>query len=150
MANNIDIAPELLAAYQHTHYKVFSGEQTIVLKVGERNKDLVAMFARFNCLDAAYITPQNPFSKQCTEADNKERLRQFEDRLKELDYKFLKGVGQDPDGIWPGEQSYLIFGIDRVNASKLAEEYGQNAYIYCGPSGVPELVIRPYPELQKR
>ncbi len=33
-------------------------------------------------------------------------------------YKFIEGIGRDPDGKWPGEESFLVLsGINREDAA---------------------------------
>jgi len=48
-------------------------------------------------------------------------------------------VGYGERGEWR-EYSYLILGIDRQDASELALQFEQNAYVWLDDAGVPALV----------
>ena len=38
------------------------------------------------------------------------------------------------------EYSYLVLGIDKDQATAMATRYEQNAYVWIGPAGIPELI----------
>ena len=50
---------------------------------------------------------------------------------------YLVGYGERED--WR-EYSYFILGIRREEASELSHHFQQNAYVWVGADGVPELV----------
>ena len=50
---------------------------------------------------------------------------------------YLVGYGERED--WR-EYSYFILGISREEASELEHQFEQNAYVWVGADGVPELV----------
>ncbi|CUS49185.1 MAG: Protein of unknown function (DUF3293) [Idiomarinaceae bacterium HL-53] len=137
----------LIAAYQATHYKFHWRGREYVLEIGKQHDVLSEMFTAHKCSSAAYITPQNPFSRPMSAAENERLLIQFRKEVNYLGYPYFEGIGQDPRGEWPGEESLLILGITLTTASKLAEKYGQNAFVFCTDSYTPELVLRPYSAL---
>jgi hypothetical protein len=51
------------------------------------------------------------------------------------------GVGQHPTNGWPGEPSYLVFGLTRSESVELALRLEQNATVWCGADAVPELLL---------
>ncbi len=54
---------------------------------------------------------------------------------------YFPGEGQGEDPSWPAEASFLALGIDREAASDLGRKYGQNAIVWIGSDGLPELVL---------
>ena len=53
----------------------------------------------------------------------------------------LPGVGQHPTNGWPGEPSVLALGVSRKEAVALGRQFGQNAVVWSGADGVPELIL---------
>ncbi|MBV8250682.1 MAG: DUF3293 domain-containing protein, partial [Comamonas sp.] len=45
-----------------------------------------------------------------------------------------------PQGLWPGEASVLIWGMDAPTARAWGEEWQQNAVLWCGADAVPRLL----------
>lgn len=56
-------------------------------------------------------------------------------------YRVVEGAGEDPDGRWPAEPSYLVLGMDLEAARELGRRYGQNAIVWAGADAVPELLL---------
>ena len=55
--------------------------------------------------------------------------------------KYLPGVAVDPFGEWPDEPSFLVMGLSLESAKALAARYQQNAILWCGSTGIPELIL---------
>jgi hypothetical protein len=68
-------------------------------------------------------------------------MRALEAALDALGHPRLAGRAEDPAGIWPGEPSFLVFGVRERDARGLAERFGQNALLHAGADGVPRLVL---------
>jgi hypothetical protein len=54
---------------------------------------------------------------------------------------YFPGEGQGEDPSWLAEASFLVLGLGREEASDLGRKYGQNAIVWVGSDGVPELVL---------
>lgn len=134
------LATELIQAYKETNFIVY-GEQPFTLKIGEPSSALVQLFDKTNALCAAFITACNPFSESLPEHINNELQKTLKDDLTKRSLKFIDGIGQHPSGNWPGEPSFLVLDLDLAAARVLAMHHKQNAFVWCGQSGVPELVI---------
>ena len=76
-----------------------------------------------------------PLRKALSDAENKDRNKALKSSLSDK-YKVFDGLGTDPLGEWPGEESFLILGINRQNAMKLGTEFEQNAIVII-EDGVP-------------
>jgi hypothetical protein len=61
--------------------------------------------------------------------------------LEALGATVFEGVGQGDDLAWPGEASYLALGLSRDQACLLGRKYQQNAIVWIGTNGTPELVL---------
>ena len=134
------LATELIQAYKETNFIVY-GEQHFTLKIGEPSTALVQLFDKTNALCAAFITACNPFSESLPEHKNNEFQKTLEDALTKRSLKFFEGIGQHPSGNWPGEPSFLVLDLDLAAARVLAKYHKQNAFVWCGQDGMPELVI---------
>jgi hypothetical protein len=56
-------------------------------------------------------------------------------------YRVVEGAGEDPEGRWPAEPSYLVLGMALDAAQEVGRRYGQNAIVWAGADAVPELVL---------
>ena len=130
------LSPELLDAYLKTDY-IISDDPPTLLNVGVQSDDAKILLASFNIDSGAFITAWNPGSTILKDEDNDDRQAALlaEIELRRLNY--LVGYGERED--WR-EYSYFILGISREEASALALQFEQNAYVWVGPHGVPELV----------
>jgi hypothetical protein len=135
----LTIPAELFQAYAETHYNVH-GLEKFTLKIGELCPALLQLFDQTNALCAAFVTAYNPFSEQLTATQNEALQTALKADLKKRSLKFIDGIGQHPNGQWPGEPSVLILDLDLAAATTLARHYEQNAFVWCGRDGVPQLV----------
>ena len=90
---------------------------------------------------AAFITAFNPFSRELTADENRRRQAELAKELTRRSLDFVEGVGQHPSGDWPGEPSFLVFGLELEAAKSLGKVYEQNAIIWCGADCVPDLIL---------
>lgn len=135
------LTPALLAAYRATHYTAGEGGERLVLRVDEPSPALRAAYARLGAREAAYLTACNPLSLPFPPEENARRMRALEEALDALGHPRLSGRGEDPAGTWPGEPSWLVFGLSLADARGLGERFGQNALLHAGADAVPRLVL---------
>lgn len=112
-----------------------------VLKVGVFNEPLVQLCALNRCDCAAYLTARNPYSSQQDPMDNDARQAVLAQELNGRSLKCIPGVGRDRLGQWPGEASFLVLGLTLEAAKAMGRKYEQNALLWCGPDGVPQLIL---------
>jgi hypothetical protein len=133
------LAPELLAAYRETEYRVTEGK-SFLLRVDEPCPELLGLYRAKNVSCAAFITAWNPFSHKLTDAENAVQQNELASELKHRSLIYLEGVGQHPSGTWPGEPSFLVLGLALEAAKTLGRAYEQNAIVWCDADAVPGLV----------
>ena len=134
------IERELQIAYANTSYRLLE-RADIVLRVGQFNLELLSLFDEFGTKTAAFVTAWNPFSTPLPLAENQKRNQDLLFWIQERGLLCFEGIGEGDDGEWPGEESYLIIGIDRPKALEMGKLFNQNAIIWVGSSAVPELLI---------
>ena len=134
------IANETIQAYRDTEYRV-EGDAPFVLRVGCVSQDLLRHYARLGLHSCAFITACNPYSTPLGEEENALRDRNLVLLLSARGYRSVVGVGQHPSNGWPGEKSWLVWGIARDHASDIAREFQQNAFIWAAEDAVAELIL---------
>ena len=115
----------LIQAYKNTIYQVDGIDQPI--KIGNPNPALDAFCIKNGAQRWAFITAWNPLSVTLSVEENQKRNQKL---LVEIaNYTVLTGRGQDPDGIWPAEESFFILGIKLLDSITLGRKYGQRAIV---------------------
>jgi hypothetical protein len=135
---NID--PATAQAYRETNYGV-QATDPFVLRVGEACPELLAAHQQHRVDCSAYITACNPFSQACESEVNTERHAALGRELDQGGLTYLEGIGQHPSNQWPGEASYLIFGLPLDAAKALGSQLAQNAIVWTGADAVPQLIL---------
>jgi hypothetical protein len=87
------------------------------------------------------VTACNPFSAELSDEENRTRKAGLEQDLRARGLRYLPGIGRHPSNGWPGEPSFLVLGIDLSAAKALGVRLEQNAIVWAGEGGVPELVL---------
>lgn len=134
---------ELKKAYYQTDYSFTDGNYSIVIRLDEKNPELLSYLKKKAITSWAYITAWNPLSFKQTDDFNQSQQQHLLECIK--DYNKHKGEGKGRDGNWPGEESYFVANIDREEASILGLDFGQVAILVSGKNLEPELLIL-YPE----
>lgn len=140
MQYNTHLDPELIRAYNSTIFHV-NNDPTFVLKVDKKSDVLNSLLIKNDKKSAAFITAFNPLSVSLSEAENQSRNLMLKSDLEQLQLEFIDGFGQDPDGIWPSEASFLVLGIDLDVASNLGNKYEQNAILWSDHTAIPTLIL---------
>lgn len=130
------LSQELLSTYLDTDY-IVSDDPPLLLRIGESNDDARILLASLGVTTAAFMTAWNPGSETLSESDNDGRQADLLNEIEMRRLNYLVGYGERLD--WR-EYSYLILGITREEASNLAGQFEQNAFVWLDDSGTPELV----------
>ena len=135
------LADVLVQAYRATLYRVDASEP-FVLRVDEPSPELAALLTAHRSSSALFITAWNPYSEPHSQADNEVGQQALKSAFAEenLAPVFL-GIGVDPEGAWPGEESFLVLGADFECAHRLALKFRQNAFLWAGHDAIPRLVL---------
>lgn len=131
------LSPTLIEAYRATHYRAGS----LVLRIDQPNPALVAAQRRHGVDCSAFITACNPFSVELGTAANAARHAQLAAALQALGLAYVEGIGEHPAGGWPGEPSFLVFGLDLAAARALCARFEQNALVWSAADGIPQLIL---------
>ena len=140
MFSKTDIDAATVQAYRETEYRV-QGNTPFTLHIGVVNDALLAIHKLHGVDCSAFITACNPYSQMVSNTDNSSRQRQLADELTRRGLTYLPGIGQHPSNQWPGEESFLVLGLNLQAAKKLGQHFEQNAIVWCGVDVLPELIL---------
>ena len=136
------LSQSMIQSYLQTEYRVL-GDRPITLRAGVANLDLAEVLKPFKTRDCVFITACNPRSQLFAADDNVHHQEVLAVELDARGLKYLPGVAVDPFGEWPDEPSFLVMGLSLESAKALAGRYHQNAILWCGSTGIPELILLP-------
>ena len=140
MMNPSSIPSGLVTAYIDANYRVFD-QTPFVLKVGKRNVDLMEVHRKHECTSSTFITGCNPYSQIASEVQNVQAQSSLALKLTEISIKVIEGFGEDRDGLWPAEPSFLALGVSLDVSKSLGLEFHQNAIIWASEDATPQLVL---------
>ncbi len=136
------IAPDLLAIYKNSDYRVLeAGETVFVMHIDEPCAPLRNLLGRAGVVSSCFISAYNPRSEPRTDEENAQAQAQLVQDVRQMGLRYLEGVGEDPEGGCAGEPCLLVLGISRENAVMLGNRYGQNALLWSDAEGVPQLLL---------
>ena len=134
------INPDLLKSYKLANYHV-DASPSFILKIDIHSPELESIYKKSYKHTAAFITAFNPYSKELSAQENKDRNLKLEELIKSLHFDYMRGEGKCGDGDWDGEESFLIFGITEKKASEIGKEFEQNAIVWCDKDAIPQLLL---------
>jgi hypothetical protein len=134
------IDPATVQAYRETNYGV-QATDPFVLRIDKACPELMALHQQHRVDCSAYITACNPFSQVYENEVNAERHAALGRELDQDGLTYVEGIGQHPSNQWPGETSYLMFGLPLDAAKALGSRLGQNAFVWTGADAVPQLIL---------
>lgn len=129
-----------MQAYLNALYRV-QASPGFVMHVNLRSEELAAIYRTYHASSAAFITACNPASELLPAEENDQRQALLLQCIEQLGLHWLPGRGEDPAGEWPGEDSFLVLGIEKETACGLGRQFGQNAIVFCDSGAVPQLVV---------
>ena len=134
------IARSTIAAYLATEYRI-QGEWPLALRIGQPDAQLAALYRTHSVETATVLTAWNPYSEPRPDAKNRAAQGHLISELDRLGLRHEPGHGADPTGIWPPEDSRLVFGLDLATATSLGIRFGQNGYVWAAADAEPTLVL---------
>jgi Protein of unknown function (DUF3293) len=123
------LAPDTIQAYLETHYRVH-GEPGFTLRVGEVCPELATALQQQRVDCSAFLTACNPFSQPLDEPANAARQTALAQELSRRSLAFLPGIGQHPSNDWPGEESFLVFGLERGRCRPATDPAAMNPWAW--------------------
>jgi hypothetical protein len=140
MYSDSNIDHDTIQAYLQTHYRVFE-PVAFTLRVEEPNLDLITAQHQRQVDCSAFVTACNSFSQLLDSATNLERHQSLARELSQRGLVYCEAVGQHPSNQWPPEASFLIYGLSLPDAKALGTQLEQNAIIWSGADGTPQLIL---------
>jgi hypothetical protein len=110
LGSESSIAPETIQAYREADYRVFS-DIPVTLRIAEKNEALLGLYKANRSDSCAFVTACNPLGQQLSEAENASLQYQLARELEFRSLNFISGEGKHPVCDWPGESSFLVFGL---------------------------------------
>jgi hypothetical protein len=135
----MEIARDLLSAYEATDFVVFDQDEEWIVKVGEVSPRIDAMLDRFDAARAIVVTAFNPRSRVLPPETNAQRHEEMVRLLEQRKLRFLHGEGRDPRGQWIPEAECIVFGISLAEGLELARRFEQNAVVHIERGRAPRL-----------
>jgi len=96
-------------AYRLALYRVEALEGPFILRVDVPSPELKALLELHQAPCAAYVTAYNPEGRLVPQKENHKRQQELEAELNP--WVCFPGAGEDPEGKWPPEPSFLVLGI---------------------------------------
>ncbi|MFM8989556.1 MAG: DUF3293 domain-containing protein [Alphaproteobacteria bacterium] len=135
------IAPDKLAAYEATHYRIGMDATAPVLRIGLRAEELARMHVEAGVACSLFITAWNPLGAQVPDEENRQAHEELRAALAARAPRIVEGAGGEPGSDWPEERSFLALGIDEDEARRLGRRFRQDAVVWMGADAVPRLLL---------
>ena len=135
------ISDALLAHYKAAHYQVFVPGDVLVFHIDAYSAALLEQYAHFGVTSSAFLSAYNPRSRLTADAVNAANQASLVAEVEKLGLPWIAGAAIDPVGQWPVEPSLLVLGISCAKAMNLVRKFEQNACVFIGASGIPELLL---------
>ena len=130
---------DLLLAYRETRFLIET-DPPFEMRPTVRSPELAALMAQHSARSASTITAWNPHSV-LTDADANHRAQaELIAELDRLGLTHFGGFGRDPSGVWPGEATRLVLGIDDETLFALGRRFDQNAVVRARADAIPIIV----------
>lgn len=139
MIGFVMIMDKIDRAYRETDYFVY-GSRPVTLNINQACPGLADLHKAHQASCSAFITACNPFGQALEAVANTERQATLARELVQRKLVFIEGLGRHPSSQWPGEASFLVFGLTLEAARILGNQLEQNAIIWSGDDAVPRLV----------
>lgn len=139
-ARQTRVCADVVQAYRRTAYGV-DADTPFAMAVGQASAPLQGLMARHQCHSVAYITACNPAGRVLADAANAHRQAALAAELQRCGYAFFRGEGRGVDTHWAAEPSFMVLGMPLPLAKTIGRRWGQNAILWCGATGVPQLVL---------
>jgi hypothetical protein len=138
------IPADVIDAYRSAHYHAGTGSNSMTLRVDQYSEPLWRLFSatRHGC--AGFITACNPAGIRQRPQENRAACERLRERLNQYISRpddIIEGIGLDPSGGWPGEESFLALGVDLEVSRALGAEFQQNAVLWADADAIPRLIL---------
>lgn len=126
-------------AYRDAEYWVLA-DPPFCLAIDVPSHSLRRLHEQYGVTCSALLTAFNPHSERLADDLNQSRQHSLRKQLQSMGLNACPAVNSDPKGLWPDEESVLVFGIERDDAEALARQFQQKAFLWNGADSVPHLI----------
>lgn len=91
------ISPETIQAYRETEFRVFV-EDLVVLKISEKNEELVDLLKSHRSEACAFVTAFNPLGELLSHEQNSDLQQRLEEEIQFRGLTYIAGEGKHPAG----------------------------------------------------
>lgn len=134
------VTTALIQAYLQTEYHVLE-RPPFILWIDRPSQDLLRLHERLGVRCSAYLTACNPCSTLLPATANRARQLSLDRSLRQKGLLAMSGVARDPKGTWPEEDSFLVPGLNEVQARLLGDAFSQNAIVCMAEDAIPRLIL---------
>jgi len=135
------ISDEKIRAYEATDYRLGHSNDDIILNIGKPSPRLLEVFNDNGVSCAAFLTAYNPQGTQQSDAANDLAHAKLAKDLRDLGVQIIEGSGSEEGTDWPSERSYFALGLPLETASKIGTDADQDAIVWVGADGIPQLIL---------
>lgn len=150
MPDSRPLTDELLTAYRNTRYRVYAPGRELVLGIDRYDEGLSKLLREAWVDSAALLTAWNPDSKPHPLEENRRRQKELVRELEAAGCPCLGGrnePGHDAqDGPDWTEESVLALDLNLQAARRIAQRYGQLAFLWTDRQATPRLIITAAPD----
>jgi len=134
------LPPALVQAYRAACYEV-ALPAACTLQVEVHSPALAQAMHQRGALHACLLTACNPAGQLQSEAANAQRMQALRAALAQAGWRHSPAFGRDPQGLWPGEDSVLVWHMPPAAARTWGRRWAQNAVLCMAADAVPQLVL---------
>lgn len=133
----------LVQAYRQAWYEVAlpAHATACTLQVDVHSPSLLHAMQQRNARQACLLTACNPLGAALSPVDNARRMQALRAALQQSGWSWAPALGRDPQGLWPGEDSLLVWHMDTAQSRAWGRHWEQNAVLTVGPDAVPGLLL---------
>lgn len=121
---------QLRQAYLETHYLVETSKGKLLVQPNRENPEFAAFCKTNGVKSWSIITSDNPFSRQLSEDENRERREALKAELRKSSLTYFEAVGRDPKQEWPPENGFFVANVSLEVATQLGRKFEQNAIVF--------------------
>ena len=132
----------LLAAYRGTEYRFVADQALLILRIGQPNPAVDALVEPLEGDGLAFITNFNPRGERYSDKANGQRNEALQRWLLRKGLPHWIGMGVPPASEdWQPETSFAIGGLRENEATRVAMECEQRAYVWHPAGRQTQLVL---------
>lgn len=130
-------------AFESTLYTVLPDGvllmKELIIRIHQPNVELQRFLEEKGLDSWAFLTAWNPFVRKLSMKENVARNAQLEQLLKGYQYLFAEGRPAKPEE-WEAEASFFVMDISEAKASRMGEQFEQQAIVVGRAGEEAELV----------